>query len=192
MNDRQDQGHSNGHGDEKVTVPEPQPSALAPALERNIEAIRQRREQEEAEATAQERVASFIANFVGSMLFVYLHLVIFGIWIVANLGWLPGIEPWDPTFVGLAMVASVEAIFLSTFILINQNRMARADQRREQLDLQISLLAEHEITKAITLLEALSRRLDVRTEVDKEISELKQDVAPEAVLDRLDEEEKPR
>jgi uncharacterized membrane protein len=70
--------------------------------------------------------------------------------------------------------------------------MARADQRREHLDLQISLLAEHEITKAITLIEAISRHLNVRTEVDHELSELKQDVAPEVVLDRLDEEEEPQ
>jgi uncharacterized membrane protein len=52
---------------------------------------------------------------------VYLHLVIFGLWIVINLPWLP-LPRFDPSYVILAMVASVEAIFLSTFILITQNR----------------------------------------------------------------------
>jgi hypothetical protein len=57
------------------------------------------------------------------------------------------IAPWDPSFTLLGTVASVEAIFLSTFILIRQNRMAEADRKRADLDLQVSLLAEHEITK---------------------------------------------
>ena len=51
------------------------------------------------------------------MLFVYLHLAIFGFWIVANVGWVPGVPRWDESFVVLAMIASVETIFLSTFVL---------------------------------------------------------------------------
>ena len=70
---------------------------------------------------------------------------LFGFWIVANLDWVPGVPAWDPSFVVLAMAASVEAIFLSTFVLISQNRMA-ADKRAD-LDLQVSLLAEHEVTR---------------------------------------------
>ena len=80
------------------------------------------------------------------MRFVYLHLALFGGWIIVNLGLIPGLRPFDPSFVVLAMVASVEAIFLSTFVLISQNRMAAAADRRADLDLQVSLLAEHEIT----------------------------------------------
>jgi uncharacterized membrane protein len=173
--------------DPPVTVPSPQPSALAPTLERNVEALRRRREEEEADITAQERVADFIARFTGSMGFVYLHLVLYGVWVAANLGWVPGVTSWDPTFVILATVASVEAIFLSTFILIKQNRMAKADSRRADLDLQISLLAEHEVTKLIAMVDNIAKKLDVRTEVEEEVSELKRDVAPDAVLDVLDQ-----
>ena len=85
------------------------------------------------------------------MRFVYLHLAFFGFWIVANLGWVPAVPSWDPSFVVLAMIASVEAIFLSTFVLISQNRMAAVADKRADLDLQISLLAEHEITRLVTL-----------------------------------------
>jgi uncharacterized membrane protein len=85
------------------------------------------------------------------------------------------------------MVASVEAIFLSTFILITQNRMSAAADRRAELDLQISLLAEHEVTKLAALLSAVADRLRIQTEVDAEVEELKQDVAPEAVLDEIEE-----
>jgi uncharacterized membrane protein len=120
------------------------------------------------------------------MRFVYIHLILYGLWIVANLGWLPGVRPWDPSFVVLAMVASVEAIFLSTFVLISQNRMAAAADRRAELDLQISLLAEHEVTKLAALVSGIAHRLDVRTVADEEIGEIVRDVAPEAVLDQLE------
>src|SRR3712207_6529189 len=168
------------------TYPPPQPPGLSPVLERNIRALQLRRQREEKEASAEERVAEAITRFTGSMRFVYLHLALFGLWIVANLGWLPGVPAWDPSFVVLAMVASVEAIFLSTFVLISQNRMAAAADKRADLDLQISLLAEHEITKLAALVAAIAERLDVRTEVDAELDEITQNVAPEAVLDEIE------
>jgi uncharacterized membrane protein len=155
-------------------------------LERNIQALQRRREREAVEATAEERVAEAITRFTGSMLFVYLHLAFFGFWIVANLGWIPGVPSWDPSFVVLAMMASVEAIFLSTFVLISQNRMSAAADKRADLDLQISLLAEHEITKLVALVSGITDRLGVRTEADAELDEIKQDVAPDTVLDEIE------
>jgi uncharacterized membrane protein len=86
------------------------------------------------------------------------------------------------------MMASVEAIFLSTFILITQNRMASVADKRAELDLQISLLAEHEVTRLVTLVSAVAERMQIRTEVDSELYELKQDVAPEVVLDEIEEQ----
>ena len=121
------------------------------------------------------------------MKFVYVHLVVYGFWILANLGLVPGLPIFDPSFVILAMAASVEAIFLSTFILITQNRMSAAAEKRAELDLQISLLAEHEVTKLAALVSAIADRLGIRTEVDAEVEELKEDVAPEAVLDEIEE-----
>lgn len=124
------------------------------------------------------------------MAFVYVHLLLYGFWIVANLGGVPGIAPWDPTFVQLAMVASVEAIFLSTFVLITQNRMSVASERRAELDVQVSLLAEQEITKLIQLVSAIAERIEVTTGPSDEIEEMQRGVAPEAVLDAIEEGEK--
>jgi uncharacterized membrane protein len=124
------------------------------------------------------------------MAFVYLHLVLFGSWIVVNLGLLSSIPKFDPSFVILAMMASVEAIFLSTFVLISQNRMAAAADKRADLDLQINLLAEHEVTKLITMVSTITDHLKIKTTIETEIEELKQDVAPEAVLDEIEEEQK--
>ena len=129
------------------TVPPPQPKSLSSALKRNIEALEERRRQEATSATRQERLAEAITSFTGSMPFVYLHLVLYAAWILVNLGVPPGLPKFDPSFVILAMEASVEAIFLSTFVLISQNRTAAAADKRADLDLQINLLAEHELTK---------------------------------------------
>src|SRR4051812_48131391 len=96
---------------------EPQPS-INRTLERNIRVLVRRREAEEKRARLEEKISSRIAAFTGSMTFVYIHAAVYAVWIVLNLGWIPGIAPFDPTFVVLAMVASVEAIFLSTFVLI--------------------------------------------------------------------------
>jgi uncharacterized membrane protein len=163
--------------------------SLNSALRRNIEALRRRRAQELAHAGVDERMASAITRFAGSMSFVYVHALVYGGWIVANLGWIPRITPWDPSFVILAMVASVEAIFLSTFILITQNRMATAADRRAELDLQVSLLAEAEITKLVELVSMIAERMDVPASEQQEIEEMKQRVAPEAVLDAIEETE---
>jgi uncharacterized membrane protein len=129
-------------------------------------------------------VAAAITRFTGSMLFVCLHLAAYGAWIVVNLGWVPGVPRFDPTFVVLAMIASVEAIFLSTFVLITQNRMAAAADKRAELDLQIGLLAEHEVTKIVAMVSAIADHLGI--DHPEDVEELKRDVAPEAVLDAID------
>lgn len=178
-----------GGPESSITHPSPRPPGLSTVLERNIQALKERQHREEREASTQERVADRITQFTGSMLFVYIHLALFGFWIIANLGWVPGVPKWDPTFVVLAMWASVEAIFLSTFVLISQNRMSAVAERRAELDLQISLLTEHEITKLTTLVASIAERLDVRTEVEDELEEIQNDVSPEAVLDALAESE---
>ncbi len=126
----------------------------------------------------QDRLADAITRFTGSMRFVYLHLVLFGLWIAINLSVLPFIPRFDESFVVLAMVASVEAIFLSTFVLISQNRMAAVSHRRAELDLQISLLAEHEISRVIVLATQMAERMGIEDAQDPELAELARDVAP--------------
>ena len=173
-------------GPESPTYKPPQASGLTPVLERNIDAIYKRRQREEQASSIEEKAAAAITCFTGSMMFVYLHLLIFGVWIIVNLHFIPGIPAFDESFVVLAMVASVEAIFLSTFVLITQNRMAATADKRADLDLQISLLAEHEITKLTALVSDIASRIDVEIGTEPEIQEVKRDVAPDAVLDKIE------
>jgi uncharacterized membrane protein len=86
------------------------------------------------------------------------------------------------------MTASGEAIFLSTFVLISQNRMQAQAEKRAELDLQISLLAEHEITLLLMLLDGVVRHLGVRHAGNPDIEDVKQDVDPQAVLMAIEQE----
>ena len=168
-----------------------QPSApgLNWVLERNIEALMERRRCEAAAATRQERFVTAITRFIGSIVFVYVHIVVFGLWIIANVWGLPGIPRFDPSLAFLATTASLEAIFLSTFVLITQNRMSAAADKRADLDVQMTLLTEHELTRLLALVSEVAQKLGVTTSVDREVEELKQDVAAEAVLDKLESAE---
>jgi uncharacterized membrane protein len=168
------------------TVPPPRPDSMSGSLTRNIEAIESRRKQEVRDASWEERIAEAITGFTGSMRFVYLHFALYGAWILINLAVVPGVPIFDPSFVVLAMVASVEAIFLSTFVLISQNRMAAAADKRADLDLHINLLAEHELTKLAGIVAQIAQRVGVEADRDPEVREIKKDVAPEAVLDEIE------
>ena len=168
---------------------EPSAPGLNWVLERNIEALMERRRGEAAAATGEERFVAAITRFTGSMVFVYVHVVIFSFWIVANVWGLPYIPRFDPTLTLLATTASLEAIFLSTFVLITQNRMSAAADKRADLDVQMTLLTEHELTRLIALVSEIAQKLGVTTSLDREVEELKQDVAAGAVLDKLESAE---
>ena len=158
---------------------------LAAVVERNVRSLLERRQQVEQKKGFQQRLADAITHFTGSMRFVYIHAVIYGAWIVINLPGVP-LPKFDPSFVMLAMVASVEAIFLTTFVLMTQNRMSEEAEKRAELDLQISLLAEYEVTRLITLVKAIAEKLDIEASKDPELPELQQNVAPERVLDVME------
>jgi uncharacterized membrane protein len=178
-----------------MSTPHRQPSTLhagqagmAQVVERNIKALLQRQQAEDKRRSWQDRIADAVTNFTGSMAFVFIHLALFGLWIAWNLGWL-GLKPFDPSFVVLAMFASVEAIFLSTFVLISQNRMAALADKRADLDLQVSLLSEHEITRLVILVTEIARKMNIEAADDPEIPELAKDVHPERVLDTIEKQQ---
>ncbi len=157
-------------------------------LERNLAALLARQQREARERTRQERLAAAITRSTGSLYFVYLHLAAVLAWVLINAGWTP-LPKFDPTFVLLATIASVEAIFLSAFVLMTQNRMQADSDRRADLDLQISLLTEHELTRLVKLISDVGDRLGVAS-ADPELQEIKLDVVPESVLDKLDEKKR--
>ena len=170
-------------------TPRPDPGPFARIVDRNITALIERREQVDRRRGIQDRIADAVTGFTGSMTFVCIHLVLYAAWIVTNLGFVPGLgglKGFDQGFTVLAMEASVEAIFLSTFVLISQNRMQTQADKRADLDLHVSLLAEHEITEILRMVRVLAERAGVDQARDPALDELEQDVRPETVLSHIE------
>lgn len=171
------------------TVPPPGQHSLAGALSRNIEALARRRAEDEKALSGSVRLARTIGRVIGQMGFVYANIVFYGVWIAASQGLIPGVPEFDHPLYLIGSVASVESIFLSIFILIAQNGQTSAADRRGDLSLQVGLLAEHELTQLIKVTLAIATKLGIDPDQHGEISDLQNDVAPEAVLDKIEREE---
>lgn len=130
----------------------------ASSVESNVLAVSNLEARQRRERGPAERISEAVAQFAGSMLFVYLHIIWFGVWIFANTAF-KGFDPFPFTF--LTLVVSLEAIFLSTFILISQNNEAKLTERRNHLDLQVNMLAEQENTKILELLEKIATKVGI-------------------------------
>lgn len=128
---------------------------MSEVIEKNIRTIIHLRTKAARECNLQGRIADVITFFSGRLIFVYVHIVWFGVWIVLNAGWY-GLRAFDPFPYGLlTMIVSLEAIFHSTFVLISQNRLSEETERRANLHLHIGLLTEHELTRVLQMLDAI-------------------------------------
>jgi uncharacterized membrane protein len=136
-----------------------------------------------------ERLADAVAVFAGSLLFVVLHLVLLVAWLLINSGRVPSLRPFDPyPFSLLGVIVAVEAVILSSFILMRQNRMMRRGERRDHLNLQVDLLAEKEITKLLQMVRALCGHMRLKDIMaDKEIRDLSQNTSIESISQTLED-----
>jgi uncharacterized membrane protein len=167
---------------------EPAKGSVDHLTRRNVEVIRKLEEAANAERTHSDLVADAIANFCGSMTFVWVHVIWFGGWILFNA--VPGIKHIDPfPFTFLTLVVSLEAIFLSTFILISQNHDTKISERRNHLDLQINLLSEQENTKMLVMLQAIADKVGADVSNDAQLQELREETQPERLVKQIKEHE---
>ena len=149
------------------------------------------RQEEEAleRRYSSERLADAVGVFAGSLLFVVLHLVLLVAWLLINSGRIPSLRPFDPyPFSLLGVIVAVEAVILSSFILMRQNRMMRRGERRDHLNLQVDLLAEKEITKLLQMVRALCGHMGLKDIMaDKEIRDLSQNTSIESISQTLED-----
>jgi uncharacterized membrane protein len=157
-----------------------QAEQVAPVVQRNIRTLFDRRREDEEARAAHYRLADRISTVIGSMRFVVVQLVLVAAWVLANRG-----LNFDRHFVGLGTVAAVESIFLTAFVLISQNRMRALADERAELDVQITLLAEHEITQLMRALDAVADKLEIPAEARPDLEELADEVEPEQVLEEI-------
>jgi len=164
-------------------------------LQKNVAATVAMQRREAEQRSLQDRVAVFMTDFSGSIVFVYFHAIWFGLWMLLNLGFvhIPHVTQFDPYPFGLlTLVVSLEAIFLSTFVLIAQNNLAAVSERRAELDLQVNLLAEQKTAKILELLDTVARELDsmhsrFNYRTDAEIEALKRSPEAQDVLDVIEQ-----
>jgi len=163
----------------------PPPRTVEELTERNVATIQQLESAALGHGGPMDVLADRIARFAGSALFLALHVVWFAAWIGVNVS--PGIGHFDPfPFTFLTLVVSLEAIFLSAFILISQKRAALVSERRNQLDLQINLLTEQENTRMLKVLGAIAKKLDVEVPEDPSTEVLEQATQPEKLVEQID------
>ena len=156
--------------------------------EQNVATVTRLEEAAREQRTPSDCLAEKIASFCGSMRFVWVHVAWFGVWILVNS--IPGIAHIDPfPFTFLTLIVSLEAIFLSTFILISQNLDSRINERRSHLDLQLNLLSEQENTKMIVMLHAIAARVGADLTQDPHLKALSEETQPERLIEQIEARE---
>jgi uncharacterized membrane protein len=152
-------------------------------IESNIGKIVEIENAQKLQMSTGEKVSEAIARFCGSMTFVYVHIIWFGAWIFINSG-LKNMQfdPFPYTF--LTLVVSLEAIFLSTFILISQNHETKLTERRNHLDLQVNMLAEQENTKMLQLIQRMADKMGVKYH-DPHMAALIEEMEPAELLEQI-------
>jgi uncharacterized membrane protein len=158
------------------------------AVEENVNAIKSWDRALLLERSKVERLSDGITLAAAGGPSIVLHAIWFAAWIAINIGLVPGLDPFDPfPFQFLTMIVSLEAIFLALFVLASQNRLAKQSDLRANLDLQIDLLAEREMTAVLQLLNDIAKHLDVDTAVTTDkISDLIKKTDVKALADEVE------
>jgi uncharacterized membrane protein len=166
-----------------------EPQGESQALDENIDAIKTWQRASIHQRSGVEHLSDQITRIIAGGPALLFHLVWFGFWILANIELIPGVPAFDPfPFQLLTMIVSLEAIFLSLFVLASQNRMTHEADKRANLDLQINLLTEREMTAVLQLLQDIARHLDAKVSLTPEqISDLVKKTDVEALADRMEE-----
>jgi uncharacterized membrane protein len=160
------------------------PDGMPPHVARNIEKTAGLDGKDRLNMGPSDHFADLMTKFSGSMLFVWLHMVWFGAWIALNVA---GVLTFDDFPFGfLTMIVSLEAIFLSTFVLISQNRQALQSDRRAKVDLQVNLISEQEITKIMSLVAEIHDNLSLGGRHDPELEHMQQETRVESLADAVD------
>jgi uncharacterized membrane protein len=156
---------------------------LRSTVTKNIESILKLEKDDDRELSPLGRVSHVVGWFVGTVYFVIFEAAFVLLWFLWNQG---ATRPFDPyPFPLLSAVLALEAVLLTSFVLIRQNSMDLRSERRNHLDLQINLLAEREATKILKALEKIAKRFEIELPIDAEDRELTEDTPIESIARNL-------
>lgn len=143
----------------------------------------------DAKRTWSEKLADWMTVRFGSMGFLGLNVIWFVLWLVINTGLIPALKPFDPFPFGLlTTIVSLEAIILSVFVMISQNRAAKIGELREEVDLQVDIIGEAEMTKLLVMMKLLLEKNGIDISDDPDLSEMLEPTDPEKIEAVLEEE----
>lgn len=148
---------------------------LGPKLQLNTSKriIKSLKAKSDARRKPSEIIADWMTRTLGSIWFLVLNAFWFVSWILINIGFISGVTPFDPFPFGLlTMIVSLEAIILAIFVLISQNRAAQVDDLREEIDLQVDIITEQELTKLIHMTSILMEKNGIDLSGDKELQSM--------------------
>ncbi len=138
------------------------------------------------------KIADHLTSFFGSMEFFIVNLIIFVAWILINTGQIKGMTPFDPyPFILLVTFVSLEAIILSTIVLMSQSRSGLINSLREEIHLQVNLISEREITKVLQILTKLAEKQGINLEQDEELAEMLKNIDESYIERKLEAEISP-
>jgi len=164
---------------------------LSDSAKKNVEAIAQLEQQLHGRRSRVEKIGDRITRYFGSLWFIAGHAVFFTAWVVANASVLPGVEAFDPyPFPFLGLVVGIEFIFLTTFVIMNQNLQSKRQEHWGHLTLQVALLTEQEVTKSSQMIHLICQHLGLENpSTDEESKDLAQ---PTPLTELVEEIEKAR
>lgn len=155
-------------------------------VRRNIRAISDLEQQALDQRSFGQRLGDSVSRHAGRAWFIVFHILWFAAWIALNSGVVRGVAVFDPyPYPFLTLAVSLEAIFLSLFILMSQNRAAHQADQRAHLDLQVNLLAELESTRVLEMLKALCDYHGLDVGQNPEIQQLSQPTEPKTLVSEL-------
>lgn len=160
-------------------------------VQRRQKAIKSFKAKADAKRSFTEKFADLLTARFGTVTFLALNVIWFVTWIVINTG-MTSIEPFDPFPFGLlTMIVSLEAIVLAVIVLISQNREARISELREEIELQMSTIAEGEVTKLINLMALLLEKQGVKID-DPELQKMLKPINSNDLVKQLERELDPK
>ena len=161
---------------------------LSTTAKDNIAAIAQVEQELHGRRSSVEKIGDWIARFFGSLWFIAAHVVFLAVWIVLNVRMLHNVSAFDPyPFPFLSLVVGIEFIFLTTFVLMNQNLQSKRQEHWGHLNLQVCLLAEQEVTKNMQMLHLICQRLELQTPAaDQEVKDMAQTTPVTALVEEIE------
>ena len=168
-------------------MPEQLEDSLPSFISENIQAIISAEQAANLRRSRSEAIYEFVGGSIGTLNFVALQLIGVILWVVINAALIPSVRPFDPfPFPILNQIIALEAVLMTAFVLMKQNRMSKLADRRAHLDLQINLLTERETTKIIGMLLEIGKRFDIHHDVfDEESRQLSRLLAIETLIETL-------